>query len=155
MKVTETRHLDILAWVRGHCEAWNRNDVRGMFVSTSPDMHWVNVVGMHWRGRDAAIHAHEVFFAAMFRDVALTLEGVESIVSLPDGARVAVVRWALGDYRTPPGEPIQGERNRMTMLFSGAGDTLTVHHIANIRIDEAAAAHDPVAAMGATGVFDA
>lgn len=153
--MTDDRHPDIIAWVHGHRDAWNRNDVSGMFVGAAEDMHWVNVVGMHWRGLAAAVHAHEVFFAIMFRDVALTLEGIESIAELPGGARVAVVCWALGDYRTPPGELVQGERNRMTMVFSGSGDTLTLHHIANIRIDAAAAPHDPAAGFGEQGDFDA
>jgi len=140
-------NLDIEAWVHGHCAAWNANDVDGLFAGASPDMHWVNVVGMHWQGRNAALHAHRVFFQIMFRDVPLTLEAIESIVDTGHG-RVAVARWALGDYTVPTGERVVGERNRMTLVFTGGGDTLTLHHVANIRIDEQAAAHDPAAGLG-------
>jgi hypothetical protein len=58
------------------------------------------------------------------------------------------VRWALGDYSVPTGQRIVGERNRMTLVFTGEGDTLTLHHVANNRIDEQAAAHDPAAGLG-------
>ena len=79
---------------------------------------------MHWQGRDAALHAHRVFFAIMFRDVSLTLEAIESIVGTGH-CRVAVVRWALGDYTVLTGERIVGERNRMTLVFTGEGDAST------------------------------
>jgi uncharacterized protein (TIGR02246 family) len=145
--VPSTADLDIEAWLSGHCAAWNANDVDGLFAGAAPDMHWINVVGMHWRGRDVALHAHRVFFKIMFRDVSLTLETIESIVGTGH-CRVAVVRWALGDYTVPTGQRIVGERNRMTLVFTGEDDTLTLHHVANIRIDEQAAAHDPAAGLG-------
>jgi len=139
--------LDIEAWLSAHCAAWNANDVDGLFDGAAPDMHWVNVVGMHWRGRDAALHAHRVFFEIMFRDVPLILEAIESIVDT-GACRIAVIRWSLGDYTAPTGQRTVGERNRMTLVFTGECDALTLHHVANIRIDEQAAAHDPAAGFG-------
>ncbi len=140
-----TMHDDIHAWLASHAAAWNANDVAGLFHGAHQGLHWINVVGMHWQGLEAARHAHEVFFRVMFNNVSLTLEGVESIVAVGSDMRICVARWALGDYSTPIGDRIIGERNRMTLVFSGTGTELQLCHVANIRIDANAAAHDPAA----------
>lgn len=137
---------DIAAWLAAHRDAWNADDVPAMFAAAAPDLHWVNVVGMHWQGAAAVVAAHEAFFRIMFGGVRLDLVGVESIVALDADTRVAVVRWALGDYATPGGETIRGEQDRMTLVFSGRGGGLRLRHVANVRIDANAAPHDPVKA---------
>ncbi|PZQ59939.1 MAG: hypothetical protein DI570_15265 [Phenylobacterium zucineum] len=139
-------HADVAAWLRAHRDAWNADDVPAMFASVSPDLHWVNVVGMHWQGEAAVVAAHQAFFKVMFEGVRLDLVAIESVVVLDADTRIAVVEWALGDYTTPGGERIRAERNRMTLVFSGQGVTLQLRHVANVRIDAAAAAHDPVRA---------
>jgi len=114
-----------------------------MYARAAPDLHWVNVVGMHWKGLPAVIHAHDVFFALMFRDVPLTLLGVDSITGIAPTIRVCVARWVLGDYTTPSGQRVVAETNRMTLVFSGQDEGLLLRHVANIRIDPDAARHDP------------
>ena len=136
-------HADIHAWLDQHAAAWNANDVAAMYARAAPDLHWINVVGMHWKGLPAVIHAHEVFFAIMFHDVPLTLLGVDSVVEIAPEFRVCVARWVLGDYTTPSGQTVVAETNRMTLVFSGRDDGLQLRHVANIRIDPDAARHDP------------
>jgi uncharacterized protein (TIGR02246 family) len=138
-----TDHADIQTWLDQHAAAWNANDVPGMYTRAAPDLHWVNVVGMHWRGLPAVIHAHEVFFSIMFHDVSNTLLGVDSIVEIAPDVRICVARWVLGDYTTPSGDRIVAETNRMTLVFTGRDDGLLLRHVANLRIDADAARHDP------------
>ncbi|WP_294329923.1 SgcJ/EcaC family oxidoreductase [uncultured Sphingomonas sp.] len=135
---------DIATWLDEHEAAWNANDVPAMFARSSPDLQWVNVVGMHWQGRDAVIQAHQIFFNIMFNDVPISLLGLDSIVRLGDGTRIAVARWRLGDYATPQGHRVTDEANRMTLVFSGKNETLQLRHVANLRIDANAAPHDPI-----------
>lgn len=139
---------DIRDWLERHCRAWNDDDVAAMFEAAAPDLHWVNVVGMHWQGRDQALAAHRAFFARMFAGVPLRLVVIESITAITAEVRIAVVRWQLGSYVVPSGETIEDEENRMTLVFSGADERLQLRHVANVRIDAMAARHDPVA--GAT-----
>ena len=140
---------DIVAWLEAHCRAWNEDDVPGMFATAAPDLHWVNVVGMHWHGRDASIAAHVAFFRQMFAGVPLTLAAIESVTAVDVNVRVVVVRWQVGDYVVPTGEVIAGEENRMSPVFSGSDDALRLRHVANVRIDPIAARHDPVHSMNA------
>lgn len=139
-----TVDTDITAWLAQHEAAWNANDVPAMFARASQDLHWVNVVGMHWQGRDAVIKAHQIFFNIMFNDVPMTFLGLDSIVPLGNGTRIAVARWQLGEYTTPEGHKVANETNRMTLVFTGAGETLQLRHVANLRIDANAAPHDPM-----------
>lgn len=124
-------------------DTWNRNDIAGMFAVTTPDIHWVNVVGMHWQGQAAAQHAHRVFFDIMFHDCPLALEAIESIVPLPGGGAITVWRWAQGAYRTPDGHSVPPHHSRMTLVLVPSGAGLAIAHVANIVIDPAAAANDP------------
>ncbi len=124
-------------------DTWNRNDIAGMFAVTTPDVHWVNVVGMHWQGQAAARHAHQVFFDLMFHDCALALEAIESIMPLPGGGAVTVWRWAQGGYRTPDGQSVPPHHSRMSVVLVPADDRLAIAHVANNAIDAVAAPHDP------------
>lgn len=124
-------------------DTWNRADVDAMFADAHPDLHWVNVVGMHWHGRAAVRHAHAVFFERMFRGVPLTLEAVESDRTLPGGVRLIVVRWLLGAFRTPAGDLRPAAQNRMTVVAVPGPSGLQIVHAANIEVDPHAAPHDP------------
>lgn len=129
-----------------YAAAWNAADMDAMAALYAPDVHWVNIVGMHWRGKVAVDRAHRVFFDIMFKGVPLTLEEVESTRALPGGAVVAVIRWSVGAFRTPTGEPMPPSRDRMSLVLVPAGDRLLIAHGANIQIDERAQRSDPVAA---------
>lgn len=124
-------------------DTWNVGDLEAMFATAADDLHWVNVVGMHWQGRATVKRAHEVFFDQMFRGVPLRLEAVEHAAVLPGGVHLIVARWALGAFRTPPGELRPASLNRMTLLAVQGIDGLRLRHVANIEVDPRAAPHDP------------
>ena len=46
--------------------AWNASDMNAMWQLATDDIHWVNVVGMHWRGKAEVQKAHQVFFDQLF-----------------------------------------------------------------------------------------
>lgn len=131
-----------------YAAAWNASDMDAMAALYAPDVHWVNIVGMHWRGRDEVDRAHRAFFDIMFRGVPLKLEEVETITPLPGGAVVTVIRWAVGTFRTPAGDQMPPSRDRMTLVLVPAGDRLAIAHGANIQIDERAQASDPIKRAG-------
>ena len=125
-------------------DSWNASDIELMFSTATPDIHWVNVVGMHWQGLEAVKKAHQVYFDVMFRGVPLKLEAVESVKRLPGGVVVTVVRWHLGNFRTPSGQDRGETLNRMSILAVPAAEGLRISHVANIEIDTHAAAFNPI-----------
>lgn len=116
---------DLAAEVRDladrYASAWNAADMDAMTALYTDDVHWVNIVGMHWQGKRNVDHAHRAYFEIMFRGVPLSLEEIESVVPLPGGGAVAVIRWAVGAFTTPVGQPVPPSRDRMSLVLTPVG----------------------------------
>ncbi|WP_212440771.1 SgcJ/EcaC family oxidoreductase, partial [Bradyrhizobium sp. AUGA SZCCT0431] len=135
---------EVKAVLDGWEAAWNASDMNAMWQLATDDIHWVNVVGMHWRGKAEVQKAHQVFFDLLFRNRSCKLEEIESIETLPGGAFVAVVRWSMGGYRRPNGEMRPPGKDCMSLVLVPRGEGLAIAHGANVPIDEAAEAHNPI-----------
>lgn len=126
-------------------DAWNAADMNAMWQLATDDVHWVNVVGQHWQGKAEVQKAHQVNFDRLrFKDRSCKLEAIESIAALPGGAVVAVVCWAMGGFRRPTGEMRPPGRDRMSLVLVPRGEGFAIAHGANVPIDEAAEAHNPI-----------
>lgn len=132
------------AYVEEYQAAWAAADADRMFAATTDDVEWINIVGMHWRGRADVTAAHEAYLTTIFRGVPMTLEEIESIRPVGDDVLVAVVRWAVGAYTTPGGHEVPATRDRMTLVLLRTPEGLRLAHAANIEIDERAAPHNPI-----------
>ena len=132
------------AVVSGWEAAWNASDMKAMWRLAIEDVHWVNVVGMHWRGKSEVQKAHQVYFDTMFKDRAAKLDEIESVETLPGGGAVVVVRWSFGGFRQPDGVMRPPGKDRMSLVMAPRGDGLAIVHGANVHIDEAAAQFDPI-----------
>jgi uncharacterized protein (TIGR02246 family) len=135
---------DVARLAADYADAWNASNMDAMTALYTDDVHWVNIVGMHWRGKAEVDKAHRIFFDIMFKGVPLVLEEIESIAELPDGGAIAVVRWAVGAFTTPVGERVPPSRDRMTLVLVREGGKLLIKHGANIQIDELAQKSNPV-----------
>lgn len=129
--------------VDDYAAAWNASDMDAMAALYADDVHWVNIVGMHWQGRAQVDHAHRAYFETMFKGVPMTLEEIESITPLAGGGAIVVVRWAVGAFRTPAGHANPPSRNRMSLVLVERDDRLLIAHGANIAIVEDAQRFDP------------
>ncbi|MCL9998600.1 MAG: SgcJ/EcaC family oxidoreductase [Erythrobacter sp.] len=138
----------VRAVVDGYQTAWNASDMDAMRALYDTRVHWVNIVGMHWQGIADVDRAHRAYFDQMFRGVPITLEAIESIVPIGDGGSIAVIRWAVGAYRTPGGHMSPPGRNRMSLVLMPHGDELRILHGANVEIVAAAQAFDPITRKG-------
>src|SRR5271157_5976301 len=49
-------------------EAWNAHDMKAMGRLFTEDAEFINVVGMHWRGRDDIVAAHEAYHKTSFKN---------------------------------------------------------------------------------------
>jgi uncharacterized protein (TIGR02246 family) len=134
--------------LRAHVDAWNREDLDAMFAAFTPDAHWVNIVGMHWRGRDEVARAHRAFFDIMFHGVKQRLVETESVTPLPGGGAIVVARLAVDAFRQPNGVLKPPSEDRLTLVLVPRGDGLAVAHGANVGIIAEAQAHDPARRVG-------
>lgn len=138
--LASTADKTLKAWV----DAWNREDLDAMFALFTPDAHWVNIVGMHWQGRDAVEKAHRAYFEIMFRGVKQRLLATESLTPLPGGGAVVVARLAVDAFRQPNGVVKPPSEDRLTLVMVPRGDELAIVHGANVAIVAEAQQHDPV-----------
>jgi uncharacterized protein (TIGR02246 family) len=134
----------VTAVVKGWEAAWNAADMNAMWGLATDDVHWVNVVGMHWRGKADVQQAHQTYFDMMFKDRSAKLDEIESVESLPGGAVVAVVRWSFGGFRQPDGVMRPLGKDRMSLVMAPRGDGLAIAHGANVHIDVDAEKFDPI-----------
>jgi uncharacterized protein (TIGR02246 family) len=94
-------------------EAWRLGDSAGWSAACTPDVHFVNLLGMHANGRDAVTSMHERIFKGPYlgSTVAFTPEHVRV---LSDDAVLAI---APNEVRVPSG-PVAGTVSAIaTMLF--------------------------------------
>ena len=124
--------------------AWNAGDAARMFRLATDDIHWVNIVGMHWQGRAQAELAHRIYLETMFRGVALALEEVESVVPVGTGALAVVARWNMGGFTPPDGQTVPPSKDRMSLVLQRTSDGLRIAHGANVQINQAVQQFDPV-----------
>ena len=134
----------VQAFLDTYLAGWIASDAEAMYQLAADDVEWVNVVGMYWRGKAQVVAAHHAYLTTIFRGVPLALSEIETIRRLGEGAVVAVVRWAVGEYVSPGGRAFPAAENRMTLMFSRTPDGPRLAHAANIEIVAAAAASDPV-----------
>lgn len=123
--------------------AWNAGDAARMFRLATDDVHWVNIVGMHWQGKAQAELAHRIYLEMMFKDVPLTLEQVESVVPIGADALAVVGRWNMGAFTTPDGNAVPPSKDRMSLVLQRTADGLRIAHGANVQIDQVAQQFDP------------
>jgi len=49
-------------------ESWNHHDMKAYVADMTPDVEWVNVVGMWWHGKDEVYRAHEKYHETIFKN---------------------------------------------------------------------------------------
>jgi uncharacterized protein (TIGR02246 family) len=138
----------VVAWAQECQAAWAAADAERMYRTAADDLEWINIVGMHWRGKAAVIEAHRIFLTTMFRGVPNTFRGIETIRPLGHDALIAVVRWSVGQFNTPIGTVVPAADDRMTLVFRRTSGGLSLVHGANIQIDAMAEASNPVRTAG-------
>jgi uncharacterized protein (TIGR02246 family) len=111
------------------------------------DVEWVNVVGMHWRGREAVLKAHTAFHETSFKNHTIKTDTV-AVRSLGGGHAVAVVTTTNDAFTTPGGEVVPKRQNRLSYLMAKSPDGWTIAHAHNVPVDAVAAKFNPVKEPG-------
>jgi uncharacterized protein (TIGR02246 family) len=122
--------------------AWNAHDMKAIGKLFREDAECINIVGMHWHGRDAIVTAHTAYHETMFKNHRIKTDAVE-VRSLGGGHAIAVVTTTNDAFTTPGGQVMSKAQNRQTYVMTKGLDGWKVAHFHNVRVDADAAKHDP------------
>jgi uncharacterized protein (TIGR02246 family) len=141
--IATEEELAIRKTIAGIEEAWNTHDMKAYGDLLAEDVHWVNVVGMHWRGQKAVMDAHIAFHKTIFKNHTMKTNNVE-IRFLGNGIAIAVVTTTNDKFTTPDGSMVPERQNRLTYVLHKEAETWKIAHGHNVPIDPLAAKSDPV-----------
>jgi uncharacterized protein (TIGR02246 family) len=105
--------------VRRMTTNWQNHHFAEMASYTTPDVTWVNIVGMYWRGRTQVQQAHQAIFDTLFTGVAFT-PGHTTLRAVAPGVAVVTLYCHVGAFYPPDGV------NRGTNKEGDADDLLTL-----------------------------
>lgn len=137
--------LAIRAVVKSIEEAWNAHDMQAYGSLFADDAQWVNVVGMHWRGKADIVKAHVAYHETIFKKHHIKTDKVE-VRSIGDGFAIAVVTTTNDAFTTPSGQIVPKQQNRQTYVLARRSGSWKIVHGHNVRIDADAIQHDPASA---------
>ena len=126
-------------------DAWNRHDMDAFVADMAPDVDWVNIVGMHWQGRDTVRNAHfGMHKSPMFKDSHMSPPKTVDIRPLaPDVALVVTTSDPLqGVGPTPDGGTYPPGGYIFTLVMVKTDGAWRVVHGHNTIISPQAAKHD-------------
>lgn len=123
--------------------SWNTHDMKLLATLFREDAEFVNVVGMHWRGRDAIVKAHAIFGEIMFKDCRLKTDSIQ-IRSVGPETAIAVVTTTQDGFTTPDGRVMPKGQTKQTYVVAKNSEGWAFVHCQNVRIDPEAAKNDPV-----------
>ncbi len=123
-------------------EAWNAHDMGAFGKLLRADAEWVNIVGMHWRGRDAVVAAHAAFHETMFKNHRVKTDSIETRPLGRDSA-IAVVTTTNDAFTTPAGQVMPKAQNRQTYVLAKGPEGWRIAHAQNVVVNPEAERHDP------------
>ncbi|MFA4937713.1 SgcJ/EcaC family oxidoreductase [Brevundimonas sp.] len=142
-QVADADRTAVQAWLDECAAAWATSDAERMFRSSADDVEWVNIVGMHWRGKAQVVGVHALYLNTMFKGVPMSLKSIESVRSAGPDVVIAVVRWSVGQFSPPDGSIVPASDDRMTLVFRRSPEGLQLVHGANVQINAIAEQFDP------------
>ena len=123
--------------------AWNTHNMKALEGLFHEDAEFINVVGMHWRGRPAIVAAHVAYHETIFKDVGMKTDAI-ALRPLGGVGAIAVVNQTQDTFTTPSGEVVHKHQNKLSYVFTKRAGEWKIAHGQNVRIDATAIQHDPV-----------
>ena len=133
---------EIAAALDGFEDAWAKRDMAAFRAMLTEDCDWVNIVGMHWHGRDEVTEMHHILLEGRYKGVNLhTLSRDESEIA--PGVALVVTKSQLDAFTTPDGLVVKGLQNMgLTVLVKREGKWL-IRASENSSIDPRASMKPP------------
>jgi uncharacterized protein (TIGR02246 family) len=127
----------------GYQDAWNRHDMKSLAELFEDDAHWVNIVGMHWPGREAIVRAHDAYHWTFFRTTRIRMADVQ-IRPIAPGVVVAVILLKVDAFTPPDGVTRPATDNCLSVILTQDGARWRIAHAHNTVVDPGAQRFDPV-----------
>ncbi|WP_375380063.1 SgcJ/EcaC family oxidoreductase [uncultured Sphingomonas sp.] len=142
--VAPADHTAIQAILDSQTAAWDAHDMTAFVADMAPDVDWINVVGMHWHGREAVLRAHTAFHKMPMFAHSSMIPGPVEMRGVAPGVILVVDHTRLeGMGPTPGGGTYPTTGSIMTLVFIRQGGRWWIAHGHNTNVDAHAAAHDP------------
>src|SRR6187401_134360 len=75
--------------------SWNKHDFSDMKNYVAEDCDFINIVGMHWKGREDIQYAHQTYHDQFFKNTTMEKRSVRVRFLKPDVA-IAHLLWHIG-----------------------------------------------------------
>ena len=98
-------------------ESWNRHDMKAMHELDTEDVEWVNVVGHHWRGKDAVYKGHTAIHKGMSATQTAEVESA-TIRSIAPNVAMAVATMHFSASTNPQFKSVAGEPAKTRASFT-------------------------------------
>src|ERR1700734_920624 len=121
-------------------DAWNKHDMAAFVADTMPDVDWVNVVGMHWKGRETVLRAHAVLHKGMFANSRMLAPEITMMREVAPNVVVEThINRIEGVGALPSGAAYPDSGNLITLVFvkTQAGWRIAHAHNTTIAYDQA------------------
>ncbi len=115
--------------------AWNNHDMGAFVADATPDVDWINVVGRHWKGRDAVRDAHALLHKGMFAKSCMLTPEITMIREIATDVIVEThVNRIEGVGALPSGAPYPDSGNLITLVFVRTPEGWRIAHAHNTTI---------------------
>ena len=141
--LSKADEASIRAIVTAVPEALNHKDMKAYASLFADDADWINVVGMHWRGKADVVKAHEVYLKTIFRDGGMSTAEMTIRAVTPDVAIAVVTQNDKGGI-LPDGSKAPPGAGRLSYVLVKRGGKWMITHGHNTVIDADAQRFDPI-----------
>jgi uncharacterized protein (TIGR02246 family) len=97
---------EVVAVMRSLEDAWAKRDMTAFRSLLTEDCDWVNIVGMHWHGRDEVTEMHHVLLEGRYKGVNLHSLSLDETEIAP-GVVLVIQKSQLDDFVTPDGHAVK------------------------------------------------
>jgi uncharacterized protein (TIGR02246 family) len=121
-------------------DAWNRHDMEAFVADAMPDVDWINVVGMHWKGRETVMKAHALLHKGMFANSHMQTPEITMMREIAPNVIVEThINRIDGVGKLPSGAAYPDSGNLITLVFvkTQAGWRIAHAHNTTITYDQA------------------
>ena len=123
--------------------SWNKHDFSDMKNYIAEDCDFVNIVGMHWKGREDIQYAHQAYHDQFFKTTPMEKRSVTVRFLKPDIA-IAHLLWHIGAFDAPNGSKRGNNDDLATLVFENQKGLWLITAMENVEVSAQAQPFDPV-----------
>ena len=133
----------IEAQIDSFIASWNKHDFSDMKNYIAEDCDFVNIKGMHWKGRENIQFAHQAYHNQFFKNTPIEKRSV-TIRFLKADVVVAHLLWHIGAFTSPSGSK-QGDNDDLaTIVFVKTIGKWLITAMENVEVNAQAQSSNPV-----------